>query len=159
MISKYVPIILLCSFISCKNKKENILVEKAIPEKIDSLSRNKEFQSKELFIVQHERKGNRNFIKISTSEYFDKDSASFVLRYKEKIIVYYSDFFSSKREDIHSQITIYEKYIYNDNKLSIFHPQYSIFELNSKGEIKKTKKEQWKNLFKYGNTKEIEEIK
>lgn len=149
--------ILLLTFICYQCQKDISLTKEKIPKKIDSLCNYKEFQSKKLFIVQQELKNNKNFIRVSTSEYFDKDSVASIIEYKDKIIVYYSPFFSERIEK--RNIFKYRDLMYRDNILSIFHPRYCIFELTDEGNIINVKNQEMKDIFQYGTTKIEEEEK
>ena len=158
---RYIFLLSFLCFFNHQCKKENSIVKKQIPQKIDSLCRYKEFDSKELFIIQHEKKDNKHFIKITTSEYFDADSVSLVLNYKNKVIAYYSPFFNYPEKKVtKKQITTqYASLIYKEGMISIFHPKYAIFELTNNGKMKDVKKNKWSNLFQYDYIRIPEEIK
>lgn len=155
---RLIIITFLFIFIICCKERQYDLVTKQICEKVDSLSIYKDFQTKTLFIIQHEKKDRKNFIKISTSEYFDKDSVSLIQEHQNKIIVYYSGVFFKEKNMEKEQIMLYEDFIYKDSVISIFHPKFVIFELTERGNIITVKKEKWKDLFLYDNTKKIEEL-
>lgn len=148
--------IILFNILICQCQKDVSLTKELIPKKVDSLCMYKDFQSKKLFIIQQQYKNDRNFIRISTSEYFDKDSVSLIIEHKEKIIVYYSRFFI--KDDLNNNNNKYRDMMYEDSIISIFNPRYVIFELTDDGNFLKVKKENMKYLFQYGYTKIEEEL-
>lgn len=148
--------IILFNILICQCQKDVSLTKELIPKKVDSLCMYKDFQSKKLFIIQQQYKNDRNFIRISTSEYFDKDSVSLIIEHKEKIIVYYSHFFI--KDDLNNNNNKYRDMMYEDSIISIFNPRYVIFELTDDGNFLKVKKENMKYLFQYGYTKIEEEL-
>lgn len=141
--------ITILSILGCSKKESSI--EKQVSKIVDSLSVNKKYSNK-LFIVQHQSKWNKNYIKVSTAEFFDKDSATHYTFNNENLIVYYSNFFRIKKEK-KNRINKFDDYIYKKGTISIFHPRYIIFELNKDGELSKVVNEEDENqLFQYGNT-------
>lgn len=159
MFIRFLLLITLC-LIGCQcTKKSSFATE--VSERIDSLCMYKAFQSKELFIIQHEEKQNKNYIRISTSEYFDKDSTRLILEHKNKLIVYYYTPFSPTKKDsvkMNSYLSKYGNRIYQDNTISIFRPNYIIFELTNEGKLKNIPKDKYRNLFLYGSAKQIQEL-
>lgn len=140
----------MLSILGCSKKESSI--EKQVSKIVDSLSANKKY-STNLFIVQHQSKWNKNYIKVSTAEFFDKDSAThYTSSNNENLIVYYSNFFKMKKEK-KNNTDKYEDYIYKERTVSIFHPRYVILELSKNGELRKViNKEDENQLFQYGNT-------
>lgn len=139
----------MLSILGCSKKESSI--EKQVSKIVDSLSADKKYSNK-LFIVQHQSKWNKNYIKVSTSEFFDKDSVTHYTSNNENLIVYYSNFFRRKKEKRNS-MDKFDGYIYKEGTISIFHPRYIIFELNKNGELGKVVNEEDENqLFQYGNT-------
>lgn len=97
MLSKlffYVSVGML-SILGCSKKESSI--EKQVSKIVDSLSADKKYSNK-LFIVQYQSKWNKSYIKVSTAEFFDKDSVTHYTYNNENLIVYYSNFFRIKKE-------------------------------------------------------------
>lgn len=138
----------MLSIVGCNKNKSAI--EKQVSKIVDSLSADKKYSHK-LFIVQHQSKWNKNYIKVSTVEFFDKDSATHYTSHNENLIVYYSNFFRVKKEWKNS-MDKFDGYLYKEVTISIFHPRYIIFELNKEGELRKVNEEDENKLFQYGNT-------
>lgn len=139
----------LISILGCSKKESSI--EKQVSKIVDSLSADKKYSPK-IFIVQHQTKWNKDYIKISTAEFFDKDSAKCYISNNKYLIVYYSNFFKIKQEKKYIKDK-YNDYMYKEGTISIFHPRYIIFELNKNGDLRKVLNEEEENkLFQYGNT-------
>ncbi|MNU13799.1 hypothetical protein D3C71_18440 [compost metagenome] len=139
----------MISILGC-SKKESF-IEKQVSKIVDSLSADKKYSNK-LFIVQHQSKWNKDYIKVSTAEFFDKDSATYYTSNNENLIVYYSNFFKIKKEK-KNNTDQHDDYIYKEGTISIFHPRYIIFELNKNGNLRKiVNEEDESKLFQYGNT-------
>lgn len=133
---------------SCVKKKPTI--ENQITKIVDSISKDKKNLDK-LFIVQHQKKWNKDFIKISTAEYFSKDSISNYASFNGGLIIYYSDYFVNNKEK-KLEINQYNNFIYKEGTISIFHPINIIMEIDADGIIKMNISEKERSqLFQYGN--------
>lgn len=119
--------------LSCKkNNEKNISSEvsplqKQIYKIVDSMSVSfpKDYPVN-LYTVYHQSKNKRNYIKVSTSEFFNKDSVSTIEINNNKTIVYYSkDFFKQKR----ANLVAYREFEYTDTTVSLYHPRYAVFEI------------------------------
>lgn len=137
----------MISVLSCTKKE--ISLDQQVNGIIDSLSKNNGNPNK-LFIVQHQKKWNRNYIKISTTEFFSKDSAKYIVTRHDKLIVYYSNFFMKDNKVI--DWNRYDHLIYKEGTISIFHPTSIIFKINENGSIiDKISDKEKSQLFTYGN--------
>lgn len=137
------------SLLNC-NKKDNS-IEKQVSKVVDSLSADKKYSNK-LFIVQHQSKWSKNYIKVSTAEFFDKDSATHYTSDNESLVVYYSNFFKMMKEK-KENTDKYDDFVYKEGIISIFHPRYVILEMNKDGDLRKiVDKKDENQLFQYGNT-------
>ena len=145
-------------FLSCKkNKEENVSskensLEKNINRIMDSMAVNlpKEYPIN-LYTISHQKKYGKDYIKISTSEFFNSDSVSTIEMRNKKLIVYYSKgFFKQKKED---NLSSYKEFEYTDKTISLYHPRYIIFEIlknNTYKNIPLEKSIEMK-LFNYGD--------
>lgn len=124
---------ILLFFLSCKKNKEEYVgskessLEENISRIVDSMSSSfpKEYPVN-LFTVTHQRLKDRDYIKISTAEFFNKDSVSNIKINNQRLIVYYSkNFFKQKQESV-SQ---YKDFEYTPNTISLYHPRYGVFEI------------------------------
>ncbi len=121
----YVPILIgFVMIVSCD--KKSISLEKQVLGIIDSLAKDKKHSYK-LFTVQQQSKWNKRFIKISTAEFFNMDSAVYHTSSNGNIIVYYSNIFN---KDQKQDTDIYQHLSYKKETISIFHPRYIILEIN-----------------------------
>ncbi|ODS89407.1 MAG: hypothetical protein ABS44_04045 [Chryseobacterium sp. SCN 40-13] len=134
------------TIVSCD--KKSISLEKQVSGIVDSLSKD-EKHSYKLFTVQHQSKWDKSFIKISTAEFFNKDSAVYHTSSNGNLIVYYSNIFN-KNKDQKQDIDIYQHLSYKKGTLSIFHPRYIILEIDE-NEILRDLKDDKKRaqLFRY----------
>lgn len=108
------------------SSEENHLQQK-IFNVVDSMSLSfpKEYPVN-LYTVSYQKKLGKDYIKISTSEFFNKDSISTIELNNKKIIVYYSNnFFKQKKTSMDS----YKEFEYTDKTVSLYHPRYTIFEI------------------------------
>lgn len=151
-------IIIVTCILGIRCHKESLIYDK-IPKKIDSLCVYKEYQSKKLFIVQFQKKNDNDYIRISTSEFFDKDSAKVILEHNDKIVVYYnSSFLHIQKGDIEKNISKYSDFVFDSNNISIFRHQYLIFRLTKNQKLINTKNGIEKDLFQYGYMQDENEI-
>ncbi|KFF09859.1 hypothetical protein IW15_22085 [Chryseobacterium soli] len=112
---------------SCRKNSEKNLLEKKVFSTVDSMSSSfpKEYPVN-LFTVTHQRLKNKDYIKISTAEFFNKDSVSSIKFNNQKLIVYYSkNFFEQKQESLGS----YKDFEYTSNTISLYHSRYVVFEV------------------------------
>lgn len=143
-------LILLLSH-SCRNVTERNLLEKKVFNVVDSMSSSfpKEYPVN-LFTVTHQRLDGKDYIKVSTAEFFNKDSVSNIKFNNQKLIVYYSkNFFKKKQENLSS----YKNYEYTPSTISLYHPRYVVFEILKDSTYKNISLEKSieMNLFTYGD--------
>lgn len=113
------------------NKKEVLPLINNINHIVDSLSTNfpKEYPVN-LFTVSHQKKKNKDFIKISTSEYYNKDSIAGNYLHNGKIVVLYSKSFFEKMP---LKIGIDKNLELDDEKISLYHKRFVVFEIKNNG--------------------------
>ena len=145
----YISVLVGCLAIFSCNQK-NISIEKQVLNIVDSLSMDEKYSNK-LFVVQHQTKWNKSFIKISTAEFFNKDSATHYISSNGNLIIYYSNFFKNNK-DKNENIDLYDNFAYKEETISIFHPRYIILEIDANGVLRNIVNDQDKNhLFQYGD--------
>lgn len=127
-------IMLLISVYGCKNNSEKKIssednhLQKQIFNIVDSMSTSfpKEYPVN-LYTVSHQKKIGKDYIKISTAEFFNKDSVSTVELDNKNLIFYYSkNFFKNSKKDL----IPYKGFEYTDSTISLYHPRYIIFEVS-----------------------------
>jgi hypothetical protein len=151
--------ILLCIIISCKQKSKNpfFIKEKEVSSLsyninhiIDSMSAS--FPSEypvNLYIVSHQKKYGKHYIKISTSEYFNRDSLSNSYLHKGKVIISYSSFFNKK---VPNNYFPSEDFEWDDEKISLYHKRFIICEIvNNKLKKVTLEKNAKRKLFDYSD--------
>lgn len=146
----------MISILSCD--KKNTSIEKKVLKITDSLSLDKKYSNK-LFIVQHQNKWNKDYIRVSTAEFFNKDSVQCYVSNNGNLIMYYSDFFEKIKGN--SDTDKYDNLAYKEGTISVFHPRYVIFELNSNRYFKKNinNDKELSQLFQFGDRYVPEPIK
>lgn len=136
-------------------KKESVDDSNYLQEKvygtIDSMSLSfpKEYPVN-LYTVSHQKKADRDYIKIATSEFFNRDSVATVELHNRKIIAYYSkDFFEIKNQNLEK----YKDLEYANETISLYHPRYVIFEVLKNNTFKNIPIEEGvkMDLFNYGD--------
>lgn len=148
----------LLLFNSCGEKNKNqsqvndnkLLTE--IHSIVDSISSNLPLHySAPLYTVTYEKKENREYIKVSTAEYFNKDSVSTYEIYNNYLLIFYAkDFFKNKLDTLKTQgLEFYEQSAYKEETVSLYHPQYEVLEIleDDKFRILPMKEHQEQKLF------------
>ncbi|WP_147474520.1 hypothetical protein [Chryseobacterium nematophagum] len=80
-----------------------------------------------VYTVAHEKKHGNDYIKIATAQFYNKDSVSGSYLHNGKTIVLYSkDFFKNNNK---KHLKLDNALKYENKTISLYHPQYTIFEI------------------------------
>lgn len=148
----------LLVFNSCGNKNKNSDQVKSnnliteIHSIVDSISSNLPIHySAPLYTVTYQKKDNKEYIKVSTAEYFNKDSVSTYEIYNNHLLIFYAkDFFKNKLDTLKIQgLEFYKKSEYEEGTVSIYHPRYEVIEIleNDKFRVLPREEHHQKKLF------------
>ena len=104
-----------------------------------------------IYTVTHEKKDNKDYIKISTAKYINKDSISVYKNYENHLIVFYSKkFFKDKFNKLDTiGLSKYDSLMYNQEDIYMYHPRYEVVELleNNKFKVLLPQEHHQKKLF------------
>ncbi len=151
--------LMIISFYSCGQKNvNNILDEKPnavileVRRMVDSISNSLPLDYRApLYTVTYQEKDDKDYMKISTAEYFNKDSVSTYEVYNNHLVIFYStDFFKNKLDTLRIQgLEAYEGLAYTDETISLYHPRYEVIEIlkNNQFRILPTAEHHQKKLF------------
>lgn len=103
-----------------------------------------------LYTVSHQKKNNIDYIKISTSDMYNKDSLSESYLNKGKIVVFYSkDFFNKK---INKPFLPNKNFECSIDKISMYHKKYLVYKIKENKLVGIKNRDVIKNeLFNYGD--------
>lgn len=144
-----------------EHKEKNSLVSeiyKIVDSVVDSLPRPYDDR---LYTVTHQKKNGKDFLKISTAEYFNRDSVSTYKIYRDRLIVFYAKDFFEKHLDKLDTVGLqhYNSLIYDENILSMYHPRYEVIEIfgNDKFRVLPLQEHHQKKLFYFSDVPEMPE--
>ncbi|MEJ5102219.1 hypothetical protein [Chryseobacterium sp. MYb328] len=134
-----------------KEEKEKEPLYTQINNVIDSMSSSfpKEY-SVNLYTVTHEKTHGNDYVRIATSQFYNKDSISGSYLHNGKTVVLYSKkFFKNNNKNKFKPDNALE---YKNETISLYHPQYTIFKITDNTYKNISLEEAMKmNLFNYSD--------
>lgn len=141
---------------SNKSKMGSSPLLKEVHKTLDSISNNLPRPYDDyLFTVTHQKKDGKDYIKVATAEYFNKDSVSSYELYNEHLLIFYSKYFLENQINKLDTTGIkqYMNLAYDGQTISIYHPKYAVFEILEGNKFRKLPNEEHhqKKLFYFSD--------
>lgn len=137
-------------------QSKSVILLNEIHTLVDSMVNDPErYANNFIFTMTHQRRADKDYIKISPAEYFNKDSVSTYEIYKEHLLVFYSNnFFKTELDKVDTVgLKSYMEWAYHDETTSMYHPPYTVIEIISDDTFRPLSFEEQieKQLFNFGD--------